>query len=224
LNVIRYNAGLIQTVSESDFYEFRTESSIKSSYAYYQDRCMFEMRNKHEYALFLTLFIENLSAASFSLFDVSAHLLKDIFDLPLPRQNIDGRITADISYKNALQENKLSNGFPALYNFLYRYRATSRSGNASPDQVSWIDPLETIRHHITHQPVTNIVKWEATGDLHTTENAVGFFINHDFFNNQPRGDELKMFAEKCFDGIEEFVDQLFQHLTVEVNNSGFVPI
>lgn len=33
-----------------------------------------------------------------------------------------------------------------------------------------------------------------------------------------------MFAEKCFDGIEEFVDQLFQKLIIEVNNNGFVPI
>lgn len=184
LNVVRYNAGLIQTVSESDFYDFRTgmrDISIKSSYAHYQNRCMFEMCNKHEYALFLTLFIENLSAASFSLFDVSAYLLKEIFDLPLPKHSSDGRITADVSYKNALQENKLSSGFPDLYNFLYRYRATSRTGNASPNQVSWINPLETIRHHITHQPITDIIKWEVTGDLYNTENAIGFFINRDFF-------------------------------------------
>jgi hypothetical protein len=83
LNVIRYHAGLIQTLSEKDYGEFlyREQESDKLSYADYQDRCVFTMGNKHEFALFVTLFIETLAAGSFSLFDICAHLLTDIFDL-----------------------------------------------------------------------------------------------------------------------------------------------
>jgi hypothetical protein len=226
LNVIRYQAGLIQTLSENDYGEFiyREQNSGKLSYADYQDRCLFTMSNKHEYALFLTLFIETLSAGAFSLFDICAHLITDIFDLPLPRSTSGGNRTIDISYKQVLQESKLSQDFSGLYNFLYRYRATSQNGNASPDQVPWIDPLEAIRHKITHKPITDIVNWKGDVSVYGTEETAEFFIHNNFFRNQPNGDNLKSFAEKCFDGIEEFVDELFQKLIVEVDNNGFVPI
>lgn len=225
LNVIRYHAGLIQALSERDYGEFvyREQSSNRDSCAEYQDRCLFIMSNKHEYALFLTLFIETLAAGSFSLFDICAHLLTDIFDLHLPRPTSSGNSTIEISYKNVLQERKLQIDFPNLYDFLFRYRATSRSGNASPDQVSWIDPLEAIRHKITHKPITDIIKWKADVNVYGSEGA-NFFIHDVFFTNQPNGDELKSFAEKCFDGIENFVDELFQKLIDEVDNSSFVPI
>lgn len=226
LNVIRYQAGLIQTLSENDYGEFifRDYDSNRDSCVEYQDRCLFLMSNKHEYALFLTLFIETLSAGSFSLFDVCAHLLTDIFDLRLPRSTSSGNGIVDVSYKNVLQESKLQIDFPNLYDFLHRYRATSRSGNASPDQVPWIDPLEAIRHKITHKPITDIIKWKADAGVYSSEEIANFFIHDDFFTNQSNGDELKSFAEKCFDGIEKFVDELFQKLIVEIDNNGSVPI
>ena len=224
LNVIRYHAGLIQALCEKDYGEFLYTANVsgKISYADYQDRCLFSMHNKHEYSLFLTLFIETLSAGSFSLFDICAHLITDLFDLPLPRPTRSGSII-DISYKKVLEENKLQN-FTDLYDFLYQYRATSRTGNASPNQVSWIDPLEAIRHKITHKPITDILIWKGDAGVYSSEETAEFLIHDDFFTNQPNGDELKTFAKKCFDGIEKFVDELFQKLVIEVNNNGFVPI
>lgn len=226
LNVIRYHAGLIQTLSESDYDKFRSGvyEPKKFSYAHYQDRCIFSMNTEPEYALFLTLFIETLAAGSFSLFDICAHLLTDLFDLPLPRATSSGYGTIDVSYKNVLQENTLKIDFRPLYDFLYRYRATSQSGNASPDQVSWIDPLEAIRHQITHEPITDIIDWHKRTGIYNTDETIEFLIHDRFFKRQTKGDELKSFAEKCFDGIEEFVDELFQKLIVEVNKSEFVPI
>lgn len=226
LNVIRYQAGLIQTLSETDYGKFIYSEHISDwdSFVEYQNRCLFLMSNRHEYALFLTLFIETLAAESFSLFDICAHLLVDIFDLPLPRSTSSGNRTIEISYKQVLQENKLKIDFSELYNFLYQYRATSEAGNASPNQVSWINPLEAIRHKITHKPITDIVIWKGGGSVYGAEKTAEFFIHNDFFSNQPDGDELKAFAEKCFDGIEGFVDELFQKLIVEIDNRGFVPI
>jgi hypothetical protein len=37
------------------------------------------MHNQNEYRLFLTLFVENFSAASFSLFDVCGYLIRHMF-------------------------------------------------------------------------------------------------------------------------------------------------
>lgn len=225
LNVVRYHAGLIQTLSENDYGEFvyREHDSDKLSYAEYQDRCLFKMGNKHEYALFLTLFIETLSAGSFSLFDVCAHLLTDVFDLNLPRSTANGRGTINVSYKTVLQEDKLKIDHSDLHDFLHRYRATSQSGNASTNQVSWIDPLEAIRHKITHQPITDIVQWRGGSSLYSTEEIAEFFIHDEFFHNLSNV-HLKSFAEECFDGIEEFVDELFQKLIFKVDSNGFVPI
>lgn len=225
LNVIRYHAGLIQTLSENDFGLFLYSASNvdKMSYASYQDRCIFTMNNEQEYALFLTLFIETMSAGAFSLFDVCAHLITNIFDLPLPRQTRSGTATIDISYKKVLEESKVQS-FTDLYDFLCQYRATSRSGNASQNQVSWIDPLEAIRHKITHKPITDIVIWNGVADVYSPDKTAEFLVHKDFFTNQPNGDELKSFARKCFDGIEEFVDELFRKLIAEINNHGSVPI
>ncbi len=226
LNVIRYHAGLIQTLSEKDYGEFqyRQGESNKLSYADYQDRCVFTMSNKPEYELFLTFFIETLAANSFSLFDICAHLLTDIFDLPLPRSTRSGSGTINISYKQVLQENKLKIDFPVLHNFLCRYRATSRGGNTHPNQVSWINPLEDIRHQITHKPINDIIGWIGNAGVYSTEENSKFFLHANFFNTQPNGEELKSFAEQCFDGIEEFVDELFQKLIAEINQHGSIPI
>lgn len=158
LNVIRYNVGLIQTLSEDDYAEFITPLfQPRISMAHYQDRCIFDMRNQPEFRLFMTLFLENFSTAAFSLQDVCAHLLKDLFAITFSNPS-------DITYKNAIQKID-SMGYTTLHSLLMRYRAASRSGNAAANQVDWIDPLEKIRHRMTHRPITDILRIDSDGNL-----------------------------------------------------------
>ena len=215
LNIMRYNAGLIQELSEDDYTKFSNplfpDRPFVSTITY-QDRCLFEMHNNFEYRLFLTLFVENFSAASFSLFDVCGYLLSHLFSLPTSH---------DVSYKTTLDSSKIQ-GYTALYDFLYRYRPTTRSGNASPNQVNWIDPLSKLRNHLTHQPITNIFRADTDNDVYNPT-IRAFLINKSLFNQQ-QDKELKAFVEECFDGTEDFVSQLYERLIIEIQTARSVPI
>ena len=215
LNVIRYNAGLIQTLSEDDYAEFITPLfQLPFSMAHYQDRCIFEMRNQLEFRLFMTLFLENLSAAAFSLQDVCAHLIKDLFAMSFPDPS-------GITYKNVTKQID-SLGYTTLHNVLMRYRVTTRSGTAAADQVDWIDPLEQIRHRMTHRPITDILRINSDGNLFIASGDP--FLVHERFFVSGNAENLKTFAERCYLGLAEFVAELYEQLIIEVNNARTVPV
>lgn len=221
LNVIRCNAVLIQSLQEEDYAEFITPlfpAQARESSAEFQHLCKFKMQDQHEYRLVLTTLLENLSAAAFSLLDVCAHLLKELFNLPFLSSR--GR-PIKVSYKKALDETALQ-GYATLHNFLVKYRATPPRGTPAPTLVDWIDPLEKIRHQMTHRPITDILHTDSGGNLFTPMGN-SFLINANFFHSR-RAENIKDFTKRCYEGLEEFVIQLYEQLIIEVNNAGTVPV
>jgi len=215
LNIVRYSAGLIQTLSEDDYAEFKTPlfpSKLKISTAKYQDRCTFEMHNQNEYRLFLTLFVENFSAASFSLFDVCGYLIRYLVS-----ESTDG---TQIAYWNSVD---LVKGYPQLYKFLCKYKTTYKN-TPPPNQVDWIDPLNKLRNHMTHRPITEIFHEKSPNNKIYNQTIESFLLDRTIFGNQQKDEELKAFVKTCFDGIEDFVSQFYEHLINEIQAVQAVPI
>jgi hypothetical protein len=214
LNIVRYSAGLIQTLSEDDYAELKTPlfpSRPQVSTAKYQDRCTFEMHNQNEYRLFLTLFVENFSAASFSLFDVCGYLIRHMFSQPT---NV-----TKINYWNSVE---LIQGYPTTYEFLCRYKTTYK--NVTPlNQVSWIDPLNELRNRMTHRPITDIFHENRSKSIYSPT-IESFLLDRAIFGNQQQDEELKAFVKTCFDGLEDFVSQLYECLIFEIQIAQAVPI
>ena len=220
LNIVRYNAGLIQDMTEKDYLRFAnrhlySEAELKNidATAMYQNRCMFLMQDDAEYRMFLMLFVESFAAASFSLLEVCAYLLKDIYSLPFLTSS--GK-NIRVSYKNALQESKLKLTSPTLYSFLLQFKAKETNN------VSWIDPLEEVRHRTTHRPITDVCRLptqSGDGNLYYDLPTINdFLLNDDIFSGTT-DEKLKVFVEVCFDGIEQFVEELYARLTSEIQSS-----
>lgn len=214
LNIVRYSAGLIQTLSEADYAELKTPlfpDVIHTTQATYQDRCTYKMHNQSEYRLFLTLFVENFSAASFSLFDVSGYLIRYMFS-----QTTNG---TRINYWNSVD---LIQGYPVLYDFLCRYKTTHQ--NTTPlNQVNWIDPLNMLRNQMTHRPITDIFRENRNNRVYNPT-IESFLLDRGIFGNQQQDEELKAFVKTCYEGLEDFVSQLYEHLIDEIQTSQIVPI
>ena len=214
LNIVRYNAGLIQTLCENDYAAFKTPlfpDMHRVSKAVYQNRCTFEMHDQNEYRLFLTLFVENFSAASFSLFDVCGYLIRYMFHQPTHGTRIN--------YWNSVD---LIQGYPAIYDFLCRYKTTYQN-NIPPNQVNWIDPLNELRNRMTHRPITDIFRENRSGSVYDPT-MESFMLDGAIFGHQRQDEELKAFAKTCFEGLEDFVCQLYEHLVVEIQTAQTVPI
>lgn len=214
LNIVRYSAGLIQTLSEDDYAELMIPlfpGVTHISRAQYQNRCTFEMHNQNEYRLFLTLFVENFSAASFSLFDVCGYLIRYMF-----RQPTNG---TRINYWNSID---LIQGYPSLHSFLCQYKTTYQ-GVSPPNQVSWIDPLNELRNQLTHRPITDIFHENRSQTVYNPT-IESFLLNRAIFGNHQQDEELKAFVKTCFDGLEDFVSQLYEYLIVEIQTVQTVPI
>lgn len=216
LNAIRYNAALIQTLSEDDYADFihpPHQGYASNSNVQFQHLCTLEMHNRYEYHFILTSLVENLSAAAFSLFDVSAHLLNDVFDLQIPGK---------INYKKALQNSALQ-GYATLHDYLLRHCATPYSPmTPSPNLVNWVGPLEQVRHRMTHRQITDILRSDNDGNLTMPDNN-RFLVNENFFPSS-QAENLKTFAERCYVGLVEFVTKLYEQLIDKINNAGTVPV
>jgi hypothetical protein len=226
LNIIRYNAGLIHNMTEKDYLRLayrhlysNIELASIDSITMYQDRCMFLMQNDSEYRMFLTLFIESFAAASFSLFEVCAYLLKDIYSLPFLTNT--GK-SIRVSYKNALGELNRQAKSPALYSFLLKYKANETNN------IKWIDPLEEMRHLTTHRPITDVCRLPTQskdGNLYYDKPTVReFLLDNAIFKGITTDEKLKAFVEECFDGIEHFVEELYAQLTTEIQASPSLPL
>ncbi len=225
LNAIRYNAGLIQCMSEHDYlrhinHYLYPEIPLIESTIVYQNRCTFLMQNGAEYRMFLTLFVESFAAATFSLLEVCAYLLKDIYSLPFLANN--GRTSIRVSYKNALIElNRLAKS-PTLYSFLLKYKANELNN------VNWINPLEEVRNRTTHRPITDICRLPTQsedGNIYYDAPTVNdFLLSNDIFGGTVTDEKLKVFVENCFNGIEQFVEDLYAQLTLEIMSSSSLPL
>lgn len=223
LNIVRYNAGLIQNMNEEDYLRFRhrhlypPDIDVPPATANFKDRCLFTMTDIKEYRLFFTFFVETFAASAFSLLDVCAYLLKDLYYL----QFVDGSGNPrNVSFVNAMKEPKIRNN-NALYRFLSKYRPKQTHS------VDWIEPLKNIRNTTTHSPITDVCRLPPDsddGNLYTPV-VVGDFLLYDSFFQPPVSEpKLKEFVEKCFDGLEEFVEELYDQLRQEVEKHGFLPV
>lgn len=222
LNIIRYNAGLIHYMIEKDYLRLAYRhlySSVElaniDSTTMYQDRCMYFMQNDAEYRMFLTFFLESFAAASFSLFDVCAHLLDDLFSLELPRPR-------GVDYAAALRQSKLKDGYGDLHAFLCRYSP------GQTDRVDWVKPLNEVRNRTTHRPITDV--WRVprpSEDGNPFDDSIAiqeFVLYEDIFEGACTDKRLKKFVENCFDGIEHFVEELYARLTAEIKASPSLPL
>jgi hypothetical protein len=212
LNVIRYNTALIQELEAEDFEKHREQRFNPNELpriATYQQRCEFRIHDFDDYLLFLTLFLESFTAASFSLLDVCGFLLNDIYDLQI--------IEDKMSYVKAVEEleNRKGSTDP-LYQFLMQYRP----GNEN--SVKWIKPLKQIRNAMTHRNITDVCK-------HVKQSRWWFPPTHelhldDSFFNQGQNVVVKQFAQECFEGLEEFVTELYKRLRIALETDQQIPL
>lgn len=223
LNIVRYNAGLIQNMNEGDYLRFRhrhlypPDINVPPATANFKDRCQFTMTDIKEYRLFFTFFVETFAASAFSLLDVCAYLLKDLYYLQFVDRSGNPR---NVSFVNAMKEPKIRNN-NTLYKFLSQYRPKHTHS------VDWIEPLKNIRNTTTHSPITDVCRLPPDsddGNLYKPD-VVGDFLLYDTFFQPPVSEpKLKEFVEKCFDGLEKFVEELYDQLRQEVKKHGFLPI
>ena len=222
LNVVRYNAGLIQNLDERDYlrfinlYLFPEVQNFVSS-ATFANRCTFEMTSDAEYRMFLTFFMESFAAAAFSLLDVVAHLLKEIYDLQFV--NRQGN-SINVTFINTLKESKIV-GNSNLHSFLLKYKP------GTTNSVSWIKSLKEIRNRTTHRPITDVCRLprpSSDGNLYEDHPDVNEFLLYDDVFDSTTNEPLKAYVEKCFDGLEEFVEDLYDLLSREIRTSGSLPI
>ena len=223
LNVVRYNAGLIQDLEERDYLRFINlhlydEIASISSTTSFVDRCEFKITSDSEYRMFLTFFLESFAAAAFSLLDVAAHLLKEIYDL----QFVDRQGSSiNVTFANALKESKII-GNTNLHSFLLKYKpGTSNS-------VNWIKSLKEVRNRTTHRPITDVCRLPRSpseGNLYDDLPTVNeFLLYDDIFDGTTSDEPLKSYVENCFDGLEQFVEELYDILFREIRASGTLPI
>lgn len=221
LNIVRYNVGLVQEMGAEDFKKHRDQLFSTTDLprtVQYQQRCTFRVHDYDDYVLFLTFFLEALTAASFSLFDVCGHLLKEMYDLNLPRTETSSsgrRREIKTSYINVVRE--LDTRSPSLSTFLRLYIPDE------PNMVSWIKPLKRIRNATTHQQITRICRYVEDSSLHFHPDIQELRLSQDFFD-PPQEVVLKIFAVECFNGLEDFVTELYERLRQALETDRTIPL
>jgi hypothetical protein len=147
--------------------------------------------------LYLALFLETFAATAFSLLDVTAHLLRDLYQIP----NLTPENTAFSKILPAMQSKM-------IHPFLIQYAP----GN--PTSVYWIKPLKEIRNRTTHRPITDVCEAESrrrNSVFRSMPEVKGFFyLDPTIFG----GVDILLtdFVTQVYDGLEEFVEDLYDHL------------
>lgn len=216
LTVAMYQAALICDIRSDYFVLFReidrhSLSDSRTLQATYKG-CSYSMSNIHEYRLFLTFFIETFAATVFSLFDVCAHLINELYGFGLSER--------DISFKKVLEElkKKYADRSDAVYDLLRQYRTKD------PTCRNWVEPLEGIRNRTTHRPITDICRFETQGDLYTADAPTDFFLNQNLLPSGTTNIKLCDFVQEVFAQLEQFIDDLYEQLRLGVERTGGLPI
>ena len=208
INVARYSAGLVRAVSPDDFGKHLNAARVSgmySSQAEYAGRCVYYANDWEQYALSLLFFIDTFASATFSLFDISGHLLKEIYNLSV---SVDRA-----SFVEASKE--LKDKSPNLYNKFLAHYILEETLLCE----DWYRRLKKLRNYMTHEEVTNIVKLESPMPPHSQElllrkNVIG-----------TDGDlVLKQFIEDCFNGLEKYVERLYEILAKQAIAENQLPI
>jgi hypothetical protein len=217
LTVAMYQAALICDVNSGHFTLFReierqSLSSRRVSTVRYKG-CAYKIRNIHEYRLFLTFFIETFSATIFSLLDVCGHLLNELYGFARTERNI--------SFKKILDEElkpKYSGRSNPVYDLVRQYRVGDTTCR------DWVQPLENIRNRTTHRPITDICRFETQGDLYDSKAPTEFFLNKDLFPSANSDVKLCDFVQRVFSEVDQFIDELYEHLRQGIAQSKGLPI
>jgi len=207
LNATRYSAGLLRSVQPDD-YGKHYNSSVSgghSSQTEYVGRCVYYAKDWEQYALSLLFFIDTFSAAAFSLFDNSGHLIKELYNLPITPDRVNFyEVTNEIKTKSP--------------NFYTKFFAQYRLDEASMCK-DWFKFLKKLRNHMTHVEVTDIVRLDTPMRPHPQE----IFLRKDPISS-PNDLVLKQFVEDCFNGLEEYVEQLYDKLAQQAENENSLPL
>lgn len=223
LNVARYSAGLIRAMRPEDYGRLSLTLSIGCTTVEYPQRCVYYVNDLDQYELSLLFFIESFAAAAFSLFDSCGHLLVGIYNLSLPRETQSDPKKSGSTKTIKLEANFINafndlNGLGAMkmYQFLHKYQP------GHSESLLWVGPLKKLRNHTTHAEVTDIVELATSIPLQShairlrRERLEPFDAGLDI--------ELNKFVEKCFDGLEEFVEQLYDKVHRQVGAERDLPL
>ncbi len=208
LNVARYSAGLIRAVEPRDYnkhYAKRDQktSTKKHTKVEYSKRCIYYAYDWDQYSLELLFFVESFAAAAISLFDTSGHLLTDMYNLSLRPEEADfHKATKEIQIKA-----------PRLYSFLANFIVDD------PTCSEWFKRLKKLRNSITHREVTQILMLGTPYPPHQQQilllkNAI----------SAPDNLVVHEFIEQCFNGLEEYVEGLYDRLARQVDAERSLPL
>ncbi len=227
LNVAMYQAALVCRLNPNDFTlfeRFRDPASrdVKSSDISYKI-CTYSMSDVDEYLLALAFFIETFAATIFSLFDVSGSLINQLYKLNI---NED-----DVSFHKALlqlqQQGSIAPNddvFRLLCSYSPSSRVTGYTSTIPLYNITWMGPIREIRNRTTHRPITDVCDFTLRGDVHSVHSGdvpkTEFFLNENLYP----GKKLCDFVREVFDGIEEFVEDLYFYLRGAVQRSTSLPI
>jgi hypothetical protein len=205
INVARYSAGLVKAIQPDDFGKHLNAASVNgshSSQAEYVGRCIYYAHNWEQYALSLLFFIDTFAAAAFSLFDISGHLLKEIYNLSVDQASF---------FKVSKELELLS---PNLYNkFLAHYILEEAVCE------EWFTHLKKLRNHMTHAEVMDIVKLESPMPPH-----MQIILLKKEVIGSSTDIELKQFIENCFDGLEKYMEKFYEILAKQAIAENLLPI
>ncbi|HZO71040.1 MAG TPA: hypothetical protein VFB60_02490 [Ktedonobacteraceae bacterium] len=227
LSVAMYQAALVYRLNPNHFKLFEmfrdpTSRDIKSSDISYKI-CAYSMEDIDEYLLALAFFIETFAATIFSLLDVSGSLINQLYMLNINEE--------EVSFHAALlQLQKQARITPSddIFRLLCSYSLSSRvSGYTSTiplRNITWLKPIKEIRNRTTHRPITDVCDFVSRGDVHSVHSReipqTEFFLNQNVYPDK----RLREFAKEVFDGIEEFVEDLYFYLKEAVQRSNSLPI
>ncbi len=216
LTVAMYQAALLCNLNANDFDYFQVmahrniihqqPSKVEVRYKL----SSYEMYNIHDYRLILTFLIETFSATAFSLFDVSGYLLNEMYQLGL---------TADDRISFHKVKGRLQNS--SLYDFLAQYA----SGNTN--SVPWIGILKQIRNRTTHRPIVEVCDIsKQRSDIYAkpSQQTTEFLLNPKLFASNPQEIRYCDFVTDVFDGLEAFVEELYEKLSDALYISRGLPI
>jgi hypothetical protein len=207
LNVARYSAGLVRAVRPDDYgghYYAKASGGCYSSQTEYPGCCAYYANDWEQYVLSLLFFIDTFSAAAFSLFDSSGQLLREIYNLSLTPDKANFFLATN-------EMKTLSPYFYSKYFAQYRIDETSCK--------DWFKLLKELRNHMTHAEVTDIVRLDTPTPPHAHE----IYLRKDSIGS-PNDLVLKQFIEDCFNGLEEYVEQLYDKLAQQAENEKSLPL
>jgi len=228
LNVAMYQAALIYKLNPNHFtlfHVFRDQNmrEVKFSEINYKI-CSYSMGDVNEYLLALAFFIDTFAATIFSLFDVSGSLINQLYKLNIKEDEASfHKALSEIQLQGCIDSN--DSVFRLLCSYTLSQKEPAYRSTTPLYTITWLKPIKSIRNRTTHRPITEICDFESRGDIHSINSGdvlqTEFFLNEKIYSNKKK---LSDFVKEVFDGIEEYVEDLYFYLREAVQRSTTLPI